>query len=256
MGFGVIGINTSHAGDPNFNTLLPDSDNDQDNYGLTAFFDLRDRESFVQVTNTNGTPLKMHIQIFNVALNCNENNFFDDYTINDTHTYNLRDITTNDGNPSGVVLPDNAYGIVVITPVGANLEFLESNLFGNFRILDNSGYEYRTNLSGWNLFPPAVDLIDEGEFTFNFYIRRCRVVGRLIIWIGFGIFLLHKTHGTATAASSSSFKKRDTFGHGRRSIIWVGFGILPIQNTHATVRHCFPRRIFIAVTIISRSSCA
>ena len=166
--FGFVNINISHAGDPNFNTLLPDSDNDQDNYGLTAFFDLRDRESFVQVTNTNGTPLNVHVQIFNVALNCNENNFFDDYTINDTHIYNLRNILTNDGDPSGVVLPDNAYGIVVITAVGPGLEFLEANLFGNFRILDSSGYEYRTSMSGWNSFPPAVNLIEEADLTFNF----------------------------------------------------------------------------------------
>ena len=33
---------------------LPDSDSQSfaDNLGLTAFFDLRDRESFVQITNT------------------------------------------------------------------------------------------------------------------------------------------------------------------------------------------------------------
>ena len=46
--------------------------------------------------------------------NCNENNFFDAYTPNDTHVYYIRDILTNDGNPSGVVLPDDAYGIVSV----------------------------------------------------------------------------------------------------------------------------------------------
>ena len=49
----------------------------------------------------------IHIQIFNVADDlCDENNFFDTYTPNDTHIYNLRDILTNDENPSGVTLPD------------------------------------------------------------------------------------------------------------------------------------------------------
>ena len=77
---------------------------------------------------------------------------------NDTHTYNIRDIQTNDGNPSGVVLPDNAYGIVIVSGGG--------NLIGNFRILDDTGYEYRTNSIS---FPEeglgdGVDLIN----TFNF----------------------------------------------------------------------------------------
>jgi len=67
---------------------------------LIGFFDLRDRETFIQVTNIDedSTGHNIHIQIFNVANNCNENNFFDFYTPNDTHVYNLRDITTNDGN--------------------------------------------------------------------------------------------------------------------------------------------------------------
>ena len=43
--------------------------------------------------------------------------FFDVYTPNDTHVYNMREILTNDGNPSGVVLPENAYGFVAVTQV-------------------------------------------------------------------------------------------------------------------------------------------
>ena len=80
---------------------------------LIAPFDLRDRESFFQVTNLAASNQTVHIQIYNVANLCNENNFFDVYTPNDTHTYNLRDILTNDSNPSGVVLPDDAFGIIV-----------------------------------------------------------------------------------------------------------------------------------------------
>ena len=87
---------------------------DRDDFVLVGFFDLRQRESFIQVTNTQDDPAFVHIQIFNVADNCNENNFFDNYTPNDTHTYNLRDIQTNDGNPSGVVLPSDAYGISLL----------------------------------------------------------------------------------------------------------------------------------------------
>jgi len=111
-------------------------------FQLISFFDLRDRDSFIQLTNTDADTRRIHVQIFDVENNCNENDFFDNYTGNDTHVYNISNIQTNDGNPSGVVLPDNAYGFVVITTA----EEVEGSLVGNFRVLDNAGYEYRTNL--------------------------------------------------------------------------------------------------------------
>ncbi len=93
----------------------------------------------------------------------NENNFFDLYTPNDTHVYNLRDILTNDGDDSGVVLPDGAYGIFVAFGEAHNFR----DIIGNLRILDENGYEYRTNLNGTR---PDKDLQDDlDEFaTFNF----------------------------------------------------------------------------------------
>lgn len=163
----LFAVPQSNAG---FDSPIPDSDSNYngENFGLTAFFDLRDRVSFVQITNNDSTATIYHIQIYNVAQDCNENDFFDNYTVNDTHVYNLRDIFTNDGNPSGVDLPDNAYGIVVVTPVNQTLDgFNESPFIGNFRIIDNNGYEYRTNMSGWNddsFFPGLIDDL----FTFNF----------------------------------------------------------------------------------------
>jgi len=132
---------------------------------LVGFFDLRDRETFIQITNTDTDPAGrlIHIQIFNVADNCNENNFNDSYTPNDTHVYNLRDIQTNDGNPSGVVLPPDAYGIIVATYVRSN-GVPPLAMIGNLRIEDNNGYEYRTNIQGTERGEFADDLI----FTFNF----------------------------------------------------------------------------------------
>jgi len=128
---------------------------------LAGFFDLRDRESFIQVTHTDAVdPTTFHIQIFNVGNLCNENNFFDAYTPNDTHVYNLRDIVTNDGTPSGVVLPDDAYGIFVATDIDFNDRFI-----GNLRILDDNGYEYRTNLNGVSEHP--IDSNDD-VYTFNY----------------------------------------------------------------------------------------
>ena len=131
----VLTTTNIYAGDLNI------VETDTDDYILVGFFDLRDRETFIQITNTQAIPSPVHIQIFNVGDNCNENNFFDNYTPNDTHTYNLRNIQTNDGNPSGVVLPDDAYGIFIAY-------FVDELGIGNLRIEDVNGYEYRTNLNG------------------------------------------------------------------------------------------------------------
>ena len=137
---------------------------------LVGFFDLRDRESFIQITNTDEFSQQIHIQLFDVANNCNENNFYDDYTGNDTHIYNIRDIQTNDGNPSGVVLPDGAYGIIVatLTREFSNIPtppmVLPFAFVGNLRIQDVAGYEYRTNLIGTDQRRNEPD----GLLTFNF----------------------------------------------------------------------------------------
>jgi len=149
-----IGIDFSYAD----HNKIPETDSSMGS--LYSFFDLRDRETFVQVTNTANPEfinevdvsgdITVHVQIFNVDDNCNENNFFDTLTPNDTHIYNMRDILTNNGTPSGVILPDDAYGFVVISVVRSNLSIDESSriLIGNFRIIDDSGYEYRTNSDG------------------------------------------------------------------------------------------------------------
>ena len=75
------------------------------------------------------------------------------------------DIVTNDGNPAGVLLPENAYGFVVIT------ETIEHplNLIGNFRVIDNKGYEYRTNLLGRSFVDTREST--ESDFTFNFNVQ-------------------------------------------------------------------------------------
>ena len=135
-----------------------------------SFFDLRERESFVQITNVYSQNLTLHIQIYNVANLCNENNFFDVYTPNDTHVYNMRDILTNDGNPSGVDLPDDAYGIVFVSAAPPSMQMVSLNfapIIGNFRILDASGYEYRTNSTSFVVGLFALIIILDGPATFT-----------------------------------------------------------------------------------------
>jgi len=118
----------------------------------------------VQVTNIESSNLNLHVQIFDVSNNCNENNFFDVFTPNDTHIYNMRDILTNDGNPSGVVLPGGAYGFVSILPFGE----ANADIIGNMRILDENGYEYRTNAIGAGNTISAEEFVDGFNYTFNF----------------------------------------------------------------------------------------
>ena len=148
-------------------------ESDSKTYQMVSYFDLRDRESFIQVTNVASTSARLHIQIFNVPDNCNENNFFDQYTPNDTHVYNLKDILTNDGNPSGIVLPNEAYGLVIVTVIGMD-GLSDDNLVqivGNSRILDNKGFEYRTNLLGLgnpDFDPQNVPVNEFQEITFNY----------------------------------------------------------------------------------------
>lgn len=140
------------------------SETDTEASALFSFLDLRERETFVQVTNTDDVNRTLHVQIYNVGNLCNENNFFDVFTPNDTHIYNMSDIVTNDGTPSGIVLPENAYGFVVISVLDddGDLDTSLRVLIGNFRVIDNAGYEYRTNSAGRG------EEEDDEDFYFNF----------------------------------------------------------------------------------------
>ena len=177
-------------GDGNFSI----AETDTTNFQLFSFYDLRDRDSFVQVTNT-GSAATLHVQVFDVSNLCNENNFNDTYTPNDTHYYNMRDVQTNDGAPSGVVLPDGAYGFVVITVVQGIGQPTDINgvIIGNFRVLDNAGYEYRSNSQGFKEGDPI-----GGKYFINYTtaggINRSDIVG---------ITVNNLLSGEVTAAGSS-----------------------------------------------------
>ncbi len=155
--FLIIGSVNSFAG--GFGLPVNETDNDE-NFSLFAFYDLRDRESFLQFTNKDSSPARVHVQIFDVGNLCNENNFFDAYTPNDTHVYNMRDILTNDGNPSGVELPEDAYGIAIFSTNSPENFFIPGRIIGNFRVLDNSGFEYRTNMAGISAEEPFFNFAD------------------------------------------------------------------------------------------------
>ena len=149
---------------------LPIPETDSAKFVQVSFFDLRLRESFVQVTNISDSSKILHVQIFDVSNDCNENNFFDDYTPKDTHVYNMRNILTNDGDDSGVQLADGAYGIVVIYSVISEGGPIDAgqDIVGNFRIIDDLGFEYRTNSQAFFVNQEPLPQNSQRFFTFNF----------------------------------------------------------------------------------------
>jgi hypothetical protein len=116
---------------------------------LVAFFDTRDRDTFIQVTNTSDMDVSIHVQIYDVtgpAQDCEQCDFNDILTAHDTHVYDIDNLVTNATSSeqcSG--LPDGeTHGFMVISHTdGPN-----DSLIGMFRIIDASGYEYRANAAG------------------------------------------------------------------------------------------------------------
>jgi len=165
----TFSIGFSSQSSAQFRFLTPLETDAADNV-LVYYFDLRDRETYIQLTNI-GTATSVHVQVFNASQDCNENNFFDDFTANDTHIYNLRDLQSNNGNPTGAVLPEGAYGVVFILTTGPLGTVDTTNqLVGNLRILDNSGYEYRTNAQGRASISNITNALSGTSGTFGFNI--------------------------------------------------------------------------------------
>ena len=124
-------------------------------FQLFYYWDLRNRDSSFQVFNNSSTSaIKVHVQIFtaNSTINeCEENDFHDNFTPLDTHNYDLRNLTKNDGTKLRLLLPDNSFGFAVVSvfeETGPDYDTTKPVLIGSFRIVDRSGYEYRANPAG------------------------------------------------------------------------------------------------------------
>ena len=121
------------------------------NSQITAPYDLRDRRTYIQVTNPVATAKRIHIQIFQQDRECLELNFFDDLTGNDTVVYDLDNIINNSGSAVPINLQYDSYGYVVVTSIDSTGSVFfgeEGQLIGNFRIIDEKDYEYRSNMVG------------------------------------------------------------------------------------------------------------
>ena len=124
---------------------------------IVAYWDTRDRDTFVQVTNTSSDTIGIHVQFFDVASNlgeCFPCDFTDVLTKHDTHVYDVENIILNsDGTTrrcQGII--EGSYGSVIISFVDLSGEYEPNEkrpLIGMFRIIDElGGYEYRTNAAG------------------------------------------------------------------------------------------------------------
>lgn len=137
---------------------------DSESSRLVGYWDLRDRDTFFQVTNTSGENVRVHIQVYDVSGNCAEFDYFDTLTPRDTHVYDVSSLDRNNG--AALSAPDlsGGHGIIGVTLVDGSGDFEnEAFLTGNFRILDGAGYEYRTNFAGNRTTSPS----DEFNFNFN-----------------------------------------------------------------------------------------
>lgn len=156
------GITTTTIEGPSGNPIPGSSGNTgSENFQMVCYWDLRDRGSFFQVTNTSNQNIRIHIQLFDVDNNCFEFDYFDTLTPFDTHVYNVSELDRNNG--QALASPDlsNDHGIIAVTNVNAdNTIKIDPVLTGNCRIIDINSYEYRTNFAGAG-FGPGAEIGDQ-----------------------------------------------------------------------------------------------
>ncbi|NIP31129.1 MAG: hypothetical protein GTO02_17340 [Candidatus Dadabacteria bacterium] len=124
---------------------------DSPDHNAYAYYDLRSRKTFIQLTNRDDAenPLCIHVQIFQQDRGCTELDFNDELTPNDTVIYDLDNLIRNDGTEVPANLNDDSYGFVAFSAFQCSdpsNAITPPALIGNFRIIDDTGYEYRMNL--------------------------------------------------------------------------------------------------------------
>jgi hypothetical protein len=122
------------------------------------------RNTEVQVTNTSTEDVTIHVQ-FLTAPGCTEANFFDTFTGEDTHVYDLGDCEVNDfGGSCPLAAALDKDGILILTPVVSGQDNADAIAFNNLHGVvetttdaasdcwdDNGGdvsYAYRYNAVG------------------------------------------------------------------------------------------------------------
>ncbi len=154
------------------------SETDRPECQLYFPYDKRNRRSFIQVTNTSNSPIVIHVQVFNDnSEDCNENSFWDTLTGKDTNVYDLDDpFVQSDPDGFGFVVVTEVTGIGSTTILCLEGDEFNDVLIGNFRIIDDAGFEYRANSAGFDFsdgcdsedgFAESCSTITD-VYTFNF----------------------------------------------------------------------------------------
>ncbi len=147
--------------------LNPETDNGS--FQLFYYWDLRNRDSSFQVYNNSTSAIRVHVQIFtanSTLAPCEEVDFIDQFTSFDTHIYNLKNLTTNNGTSLGLAsLANGTFGFAAVTVISDTGFVTVTNpvLQGSFRIVDDSGYEYRAHPAGIRPIGFTTD-----SYSFNF----------------------------------------------------------------------------------------
>ena len=150
--------------------FYPNIETEKSSFQLFYYWDLRNRDSSFQVFNTSNTGIRVHVQVFmanSTVHPCEDIDFVDEFTPFDTHIYQLKNLIRNNGTPlpPDFGVSNNTFGFAVVTVVSATgLEpVMNPVLQGSFRIVDNSGYEYRANPAGVSSTSSPTD-----HYSFNF----------------------------------------------------------------------------------------
>ncbi|MFI5322366.1 MAG: hypothetical protein ACHQ6U_02255 [Thermodesulfobacteriota bacterium] len=156
---GVVGV----PGSP-FNYFDPVDQTDTGAQRLVYYWDLRSRDTIIQITNVDVDSHFVHIQIFNAndpSLTCNECDFDIRMTPGESDVFDVAKLTG-----TGCTVAANGYGLItatadsyIFTGVSTgttgtagvqtrtiSIDEFSGPLIGMFRIIDSAGnFEYRTN---------------------------------------------------------------------------------------------------------------
>lgn len=120
---------------------------------LIYYYDTVGRQTLIQVTNTSDEFVGIHVQVFNAANSCEEFDFYTCLTPGQTGVFDPEAL------PEGPDLTDSN-GFVAISIANVDgCSAVPLSLIGMFRIIDDNGYEYRTN-AAWSEDPLAFDAFD------------------------------------------------------------------------------------------------
>jgi len=108
---------------------------------LVFYWDLRNRQSYFQVTNEGSKTVKIHVQVWNASSStCAQFDFIDTLTPFDSHVYDLSALDRNDGQPLAAPNLSGGHGFVAVTSVNNTGAFLQADsLTGNFTVVDLPG---------------------------------------------------------------------------------------------------------------------